>query len=905
MDTNTLEFRDRVKSYRRATGFSQKDLAKELGVQHQVLSRKLGFSGHSRLTHQEIKKLIKTLVAWKAINTETEVVELLSLLSLTSGFFTSDEWNSFPLKDLEVGGTPAAIPQPLVLPAFADLKTNIDKSFNNLPTQLNRLIGRQPLINQVRELFLQTSSRLLTFVGIGGSGKTRLALQAGQELQKNFRHGVCFVDLSQVTNPALVPGIISQALGLVNAKGLTPLQTLKNYLAHREMLLIVDNFEHVLECVDLVVQLLASAAGLKIIVTSRIVLHVYGEHEFSVPPLELPNLAKLPKLAELAEYEAIKLFVERARTVKSDFRLDEANALAVARICTELNGLPLALELAAARIKLLPPDLLLEFLITKKLDLLTGGAANHPPRQQTIRNTLDWSYNLLSFQEQRLLARLSVFRDSFSFEAACEVCLDTNEPVDKILLLDQLTSLVDKSLIRREGTASATDTASVTNSLSNQLEQDNLLNNSTRFNILEVLREYALEQLNLQQDFDNTRLRHIAYYCKLAKQAQIGLTGPAQVSWLTIIAQEQTNFRIALQGCLMSSSTSTPKKNLVEAGLVIANGLFAFWDIRSYYSEARTYLEQLLGQAEQVDLTANENYAWGLNRAGILAGRQGEYANALLLLEKSLNLHRRLGDRTGEANSLNYLGVFNFMSGKYTQARTFHNQSLELFRAIENKNGTGLALVDLGIAQFALGNATEAIECYLQALMLFEELGDKRRIGTCLANLGYVHCQQQNYSAAVFYHQKCLALHTELGDRRALSYTLRYLGAVAYYQSDYFAAYKHLVESLNLSERLGDKFQTGTILAILASTCYRLSSPNSEVYSEQLCIVASLLGTVNGQLLAGAALPPEYQTIYMTTVQETRKHLGEALFISAYTSGQNFSVYHVVEHLSLHPFLAI
>src|SRR5256886_1789653 len=403
---NTGAFSESVQEYVRASGYSQKELADEVGLHPKVLSRKLNNSGNAHLTHLEVQRIVTALARWQAISTQDEAIHLLKLAQMEPNYFTAKEWQQPPLNQL-------AVKRPRSLGSNGS-PTSMRILRHNLPASTTRLIGREWAVERLTQILQRDEVRLLTLVGTGGSGKSRLALYVANANVDEFPQGVWYAALAGVSDPALVPMSIIQALNIKLTPGVPLMQNLTSYVRNKQLLLVLDNFEHLGEAGAVVDEILAAGRGLKVLVTSRVVLHLYGEYQFNVPPLDVPDQGIEIKTEELAQYGAIQLFVERAQAVVPDFTLTAENASCIAQICARVDGLPLALELAAARVKLLSPELLLKRLSEARLDVLVGGARNLPSRQQTLRNTIDWSYNLLSPVEQRWFPRLGVFTGGWS-----------------------------------------------------------------------------------------------------------------------------------------------------------------------------------------------------------------------------------------------------------------------------------------------------------------------------------------------------------------------------------------------------------------------------------------------------------------------------------------------------------
>lgn len=594
----------------------------------------------------------------------------------------------------------------------------------------------------------------------------------GTTVLHDYRDGVFFVNLAPLADPALVPSAIAEVLGVKEAADRTLLDSLVQYLKEKHLVLVLDNYEHLLEAAAMAAHLLEHCRELHILVTSRIPLHLNREHEYAVPPLSVPDLQHLPTLASLSQYESVALFINRARAVKSDFEVTNDTAPAVAVICHRLDGLPLAIELAAARIKLFPPRALLHRL-DHRLKLLTGGAKDRPTRQQTLRNTIDWSYSLLSPEEQAIFARLSIFAGGCVLEAAEAVC----GPEEEIEIMDGVTSLLEQNLLRE------------------------MAEEEPRFTMLETIREYAQERLESGDEAEAVRERHAAYYLRLAEDAEPELTGAEQAPWLNRLEAEHDNLRAAL-GWMLAEQRA-------EDGLRLAVRMERFWQIRGHISEGRQWLDRALAVGGEAPPAAR---AKALHGAGFLAWIQGDHERATALDNQSVALQRELGDTLGIATSLNNLGNVVFGKGNYERATILYDQSVVLGRELGDTHRIAASLSNLGAVAFALGEHERAAALHDQSLVLFRELGDTWGITHELNSLGEVACAQEDYDRATFLSEESLTLRRELGDTAGIASSLHNLGTVAFAQRDYVRAITLYRESLFLAHELGDNhLNVGTV----------------------------------------------------------------------------------------------
>ena len=596
---------------------------------------------------------------------------------------------------------------------------------NNLPAQLTPLVGRKAELAEVCEL-LRGEARLVTLTGPGGSGKTRLALAAAQTLLPEHSDGVFFCPLAAITDPALVPSELARTLSLAEAPGEPLMATLAKELRERRMLLVVDNLEQVLPAAPLLTELLGGAPLLKLLATSRAPLRLSGEHEYEVPPLALPDPGGPPEASELAGVESVALFVERARAVKRDFALTDENAASVAEICRRLDGLPLALELAAARIKLLAPSALLARL-ERRLELLSGGARDLPSRQQTLRATIDWSYALLSEQERRLFRGLSVFAGGCTLEGAEAVCgpdLDGQ-------LHDALEAILASHLLGGRET--------------NDGEQ--------RFLMLQTISEYARELLEASGEGDELARRHAEYFLQLAETASNELKGPSQAEWVERLEAEHDNLRAAL---------AWANEHGRDLRLRLAGALWNFWFYRGHLKEGRAVLSHALAVSPEAPSLDRARALAGL---GALSIRLGEYAEARRTISQALELYRQNDDVVGIASSLNNLGAVAGTEGDWAAAEAHFEESLDAVRRLGDNSREATALENLATIALHREEYERAIQFAEEALALRRNAGDRRGTAGNLIILGEVAVHDGALESATSLYAESLRIAYELGDR--------------------------------------------------------------------------------------------------------------------------------------------
>ncbi|MDF2702547.1 MAG: adenylate/guanylate cyclase protein [Rubrobacteraceae bacterium] len=647
---------------------------------------------------------------------------------------------------------------------FPPLKT-LESLPNNLTAQPTPLVGREREVSEIAERVKSKEVRLLTLTGPGGIGKTRLALQAGADLLEEFFDGVFFVALATVTDPELLPSTIAEPLG-VREVGEQPLEeSLEAYLREKELLLILDNFEQVLEGTPFVGDLLGACPKLKVLATSRIPLKLYGEQEYPVPPLTLPDPRVLPPLEVLTQYEAVRLFVERARAVKPDFSVTNECAPAVAEICARLDGLPLAIELAAARVKVLPPRKMLHRL-ANRLKLLKGGARDLPTRQQTLRGAIDWSHELLDEEERALFARLSVFEGGRTLEAIEEIC----DPEGDLDALDGVESLVDKSLLR----------------------QEEGVGGEPRFVMLETIHEYARERLEESGEDQEIKHAHAEYFLALAEEAEPELEGADQLEWLERLEEEHDNLRAALSWSLGGGDA--------ELGLRIAGALWFFWEVRGHTSEGRRWL----GEALAEERSGSASRAKALRGAGWLATSQGDLGRAGEVLEESLALYRMLGDDAGTARALTFLGFKAFFRGDLERAGTLGAEALALSRRLDDRWGLGAALEVFARTAHERDDQERAAALREEALALARKAGDAWSATYPLINGGWAALVGGDSQRASGMFEEALEICRKLGNRHGVANALTNLAWAALHGGDHERALTLFGEALEYSRELGD-----------------------------------------------------------------------------------------------------
>jgi len=715
---------------------------------------------------------------------------------------------------------------------------------SRLPAPLTPLVGREQEIAAVCALLWRPEVRLVTLTGTGGVGKTRLALGVAAAVNADFADGICLVALAPLIDPGLVLSTIAQALG-VQEQGSRPLlEGLQDHLREKQLLLLLDNFEQVVSAAPVVAELLVAAPRLRVLVTSRTSLHLSGEHEFVVPPLALPDLRNLPPPDRLLQYGAIRLFVARAQAAHSAFVMTGENATAIAAICQQVDGLPLAIELAAGRSKLFAPQALLSRL-RNRLKLLVGGAQDLPLRQQTLRGTIAWSYDLLGQDEKALFRRLAVFVGGCTLEAAEAVCTAQGDLL--IDVLEAVAALVDKSLLRQETQADG---------------QPRLL-------MLETIREYALERLAASGEAEAVQRQHAIFFLRFSEEAEPKIRGAEHFLWRTRLEVEHDNLRAALRWTLESQEA--------EMGMQLAFSLVAFWRASNQDREGRNWCEQVLAQPGTSARTAAR--AMALLAAGAMTMFQGDLPQAQLLLEESIAIGREVGRAAKRtlALALALLAYGALLQGHLGAARELAEEGVRLFREVGEAWGTALALNHLGRATLELGDPVAARPLLEESAALFRA-GNMQRLAMPLNTLGRVALRQGDDTGARAYCEEALAVARATGDELFIAEALAQLGTVALHAGDSGQATALYQQSLTLIWTRGYRECIAEDLAGLAATARLLGQPER---------AARLFGAVEAlREVSGIRLSPLPRADYDRAVEGIRAHLDEATFAQAWEKGR-------------------
>jgi predicted ATPase/DNA-binding CsgD family transcriptional regulator/Tfp pilus assembly protein PilF len=708
------------------------------------------------------------------------------------------------------------------------------------PEVLTPLAGREREVADLRALIRQPATTLVTVSGPGGVGKTRLALRVAAEAAEDFADGVAVVRLDPIRDPALLVATVAQALGLREAGSESWVERLTGFLRGRVQLLVLDNFEQIIEAAPVVGDLLTACPRLRILVTSREALRLTGERDFPLSPLELPGVGDA-SIEAIARTGAVALFVQRAQASNPGFRLTPDVAPVVADICRRLDGLPLAIELAAARTKVLSPRALLARL-DQRLVLLTGGARDQPARLRTMRDAIAWSYELLSDDERAVFRRLAVFAGGFTLEAAEAV---GGQRANLLSPFEQVASLVEKSLLRPMEDGEATE---------------------PRFTMLETIREFGVELLDDAGELEDARRRHARWVIAFAERVEPALVGPQQEEWLDRLEAERDNIRAALAWAIAAGDA--------EAAQRLVGACWRFWVTRGYLTEGKVWTERALALGDASPAVAAKAH----HHLGNLALDLGDYEVARIGYEAGLALWRTIDDRRGLASSYNGLGLLAFYQADYPEARRLHEASLAIRRESDDRQGLGNSYSNLGNVANAEGDYVRARELHEQALAVRQGMGDSGGVAFTLFNLGDVARQQGDLERARRLFDQSLGLFRDVGDVLGVGYALYDLGKVAHLQKRDEAAATLFAEAIRLRVELGDKRGLVECLEGLAPVAHGLGDAD---------LAGRLFGAVEAlRERLDVPLPPTEVAVHGREVAALRGRLGAARLRSAWDTGR-------------------
>jgi predicted ATPase/class 3 adenylate cyclase len=774
------------------------------------------------------------------------------------------------------------------LPAdFPPLKT-LDTHHNHLPFQPTSLVGREPEVAEISALLTQPEMRLLTLLGPGGIGKTRLAIAVANQMRSFFVGGTCFVGLAALSDPQLVVPTIAQELGLKESGSQPLLEQVQAFVGEQQFLLVLDNFEQIVAAAQELEELLADCPGLSILVTSRAVLHLSAEQVVLVTPLSLPSLSTADN-EDIAASAAVTLFVQRARTILPSFQLTSTNARAIAEVCVRLDGLPLAIELAAARVKLLPPQALLARL-SQRLQLLTGGPRSLPVRQQTLRSTIQWSYDLLGPWEQALFHLLSIFVDGGPLSAAEALCQDIGQA--ELDVLNSLSALLDNSLIQSSEEGAE----------------------EPRFLMLQTVREFGLERLTASGELERTQLAHAHYFLALAEQAEPELHGPNQARWVARLEREHDNLREALEWALAKVRDEKAAERR-EIGIRLSAALKEFWIILGHYREARTFLERALdlsegthtvlhtrvlraiasvadcqGDIDRIEVVAQQSLAlsreledtYGIAESlGSLADAawfRGKIVEAVSLHEEQVRLLRQVGEPGEVAEALFHLAEHVSTHGDYAQGQALFEEALQLFRQAGNELWVGGTLVHSAAwLWFTLGDLATMRQRFQEGQALITKVGDRAWSADCLWVAALLALAEGEPERASSLAQESLSIYREMGDPWYSAWLLHLLGRIEIQRGEMPAARTYYQQSLALNQQVGEKWMTPFNLEGLASV---VATQGAVRWAAQLWGAAEALR----EAIDVPRLPVD-RIDYEQAVGAARAQLGEESFASAWQEG--------------------
>lgn len=842
MEPSTLSFTQWLRRQRRARDLTQEELANRLGLA--LVSYRKIESGERRPSKEVAQRLAEVFSVPEA--------DRANFIAFARAL---DPDAALAPVSLTAPDTRVPIPQPRGVQAAR---------LNNLPIQLTSFVGREREMERVLQLLDET--RLLTLTGAGGSGKTRLALQVAGRLvdadSGTYPDGIWLVDLARLADPDLLPQAVASGLGLRD-EGLRPLiEQLVDYFRSRKLLLLLDNCEHLIEsCALAADKFLRAAPALTILATSPEQLGIDGELTFYVPSMPGPDPRRLPPLEQVAKFDAVRLFAERAAAAHAGFDITADNATAVAEICEQLDGMPLAIELAASRTKVLPV-VEIRNRLAGRFQLLTGGSRVALPRHQTLRATIEWSYALLSEPERALLRSLAVFAGGWTLDAAEAVCAPAGSAADKGphggdaaggegRLLDLLTHLIDKSLVVPEWRG-----------------------RPDRYGILETIRQFALEQLETSGEATEARRRHARCFVGLAEEAEPKLMSTAQRAWQIRLEDEHNNIQVALDW-LMSAEAARVLDRPKEEALRLGGALWRYWEVRGRLAEGLARLKPLVSSPDP-DCDPNV-LGRGYLGAGVCSFYHGDFAAAHQYYEASVALYRQAGDQRAMTRPLTYLGWMDTYRTDFARARGELEEALAISRAVGDLQAETWATARLGIVAYWAGDPLKGIPLLERALSMSREMGDELGTGWWLLMLGQTLLSTLQFDRALPLLEECIRRTLELGDRRDYAYALLNLAWIAAARSDHIRAFDQLDAAMRIFGELGD------ILGVcfgLASYSYGLAATHPVTAVQVAGKAWALAETL------GVGLPLHFQAIHEQLWAAERRQIGDEAFEAAWEQGR-------------------
>jgi predicted ATPase len=719
---------------------------------------------------------------------------------------------------------------------------------SSLPHIPTPLIGREDDLATVQALLVRDDVRLVTLTGPPGIGKTRLALQVGEEVSVLFPDQVWWIPLAAIDDPDRIVSAMTQTFGLPLDSQRGPQSELTIYLHPKRLLLILDNFEQVVTAAPVIHDLLIACPNLKVLVTSRVRLRLPGEHLVSVLPLALPDAAAMVSTQQISRVAAVSLFLQRAQAINKHFSLTEANACAIAELCIALDGIPLALELAAVRTLLFTPEALLKRL-TQRLDLLADVSHAIPSRQHTLRNAIDWSFHLLDLPTQRLFCCLGVFADGMTLEAIETVCVCSGDkPIDVIKLV---TALIDASLL-----------------------QSRVVGGETRFMMLDTIREYALEQLHNSGEVTRIEQQYIMYYLEVAEAVAPQLLGVEQRHWLQFLEHEHDNLRLALRRA----------DNRGDSSILIrlCCALWRFWYIQGHLREGMAWFNQALAHSDVPSVLR----ASALNYVGLLALLQDEYDSARTYFEEAYLLFHALEDLNGIAQTLAHLGTVAIWQTEYARAISILEEALQLSLQIGDEHGVAMILNNLSLATLNLGNSQRARSLLDESLLRFRVLDYPFGVGIALNLQGRVALAEGDLQSATKLFKESIAILDPLGNVSGVARAETYLGYIACQAEDLMQAYQYLRRGLQLFHSVGDQEGIATALEGLAGVALRTNTAAQAV--NFVGCAAALRDVLKSQVV----FPTRF--LYESYITEARNRLGEENFTTAWRSGYSMNLDQII-----------